>query len=137
MSTFIDAGVFFAAARAGDKAHSDAVRLLASIERGVTTDHVVVESWGLLQRKVGHNAAMSFWNGLRYAPLFIELVTPADLERAESISERWSDQRFSIVDCTSFAVMERIGCSKAASFDSDFAVYRFGPDGKRAFEILR
>lgn len=37
---------------------------------------------------------------------------------------------------TSFAVMERLGCRRAATFDIDFAVYRAGPDRKVAFEIL-
>jgi len=34
-----------------------------------------------------------------------------------------SFQDFSIVDRTSFAIMERLGLSHAASFDDDFAIY--------------
>lgn len=139
MTVFVDSGVFFAAAHRRDAAHDRARRLLGDIPDGeaVTSDHVTVESWHLLNRKVGRHAAMRFWQGLRYAPLRIEFVSPADLERAEAIATAWSDQTFSIVDCTSFALMERIGCVRAASFDNDFAVYRFGPDSARAFEILR
>lgn len=80
---------------------------------------------------------MRFWSGLRSLPLSIAFVDAADLERALAIAERWADQDFSLVDCTSFAVMERLGCTRAASFDADFAIYRYGPDGTRAFEILR
>jgi predicted nucleic acid-binding protein len=41
------------------------------------------------------------------------------------------------VDRTSFAVMERLGIIRAASFDADFAVYRYGRKRDRAFEVLR
>jgi len=34
----------------------------------------------------------------------------------------------------SFAVMERLGLTRAASFDDDFAVYRYGRNRDRAFE---
>jgi hypothetical protein len=33
--------------------------------------------------------------------------------------------------------MERLGVTRAASFDSDFAIHRYGRNRDRAFEILR
>jgi predicted nucleic acid-binding protein len=41
------------------------------------------------------------------------------------------------VDRTSFAVVERLGITQVASFDNDFAVYRYGRNRDRAFEIIR
>jgi predicted nucleic acid-binding protein len=67
----------------------------------------------------------------------VEHVTPADLDAAWAIGEAFPDQRFSLVDRTSFAVMERLGVHRALAFDDDFAVYRFGPRRDRAFEVLR
>ncbi len=32
--------------------------------------------------------------------------------------------------------MERVGCSRAATFDRDFSIYRYGSDRKKAFKIL-
>jgi predicted nucleic acid-binding protein len=33
--------------------------------------------------------------------------------------------------------MQRLGVHRVATFDDDFAVYRFGRDRRRAFEIVR
>jgi hypothetical protein len=65
------------------------------------------------------------------------MVTTADMEAAWAISKQFTDQTFSLVDCTSFAVMERLGLTRAASFDRDFAIYRYGRDLNRALEVLR
>lgn len=64
-------------------------------------------------------------------------MTAADLATALSIAQLFPDQAFSIVDRTSFAVMQRTGVTRVATFDDDFAVYRFGRDRRRAFEIVR
>jgi predicted nucleic acid-binding protein len=61
----------------------------------------------------------------------------ADLQAARTIGDIFPDQDFSVVDKTSFAVMERLGVTRAASFDRDFAIYRYGRRRDRAFEILR
>lgn len=102
----------------------------------VCTDHVLVETMLLVTRRAGWHVAERLWHGLRGGIARIEVTTPADLERAASIGERFADQEFSIVDRTSFAVMHRLGISRAASFDKDFSVYRFGPDRRKAFEIV-
>jgi predicted nucleic acid-binding protein len=67
----------------------------------------------------------------------IESVGPADLEAAWQIGQSWQDQDFSIVDRTSFAVMRRLGIERAASLDDHFAVFRFGPERRRAFTVVR
>ncbi len=67
----------------------------------------------------------------------IETVLPGDLDTAWQIGEAFPDQDFSIVDRTSFAVMERLGVTSAASFDAHFSIYRFGPRRERAFEVRR
>jgi hypothetical protein len=64
-------------------------------------------------------------------------VISADLEAAWSIGLAFPDQDFSLVDRTSFAVMQRLGLTKAASFDEDFAVFRYGRTRDKAFEIIR
>jgi predicted nucleic acid-binding protein len=67
----------------------------------------------------------------------IEPVGMADLEAAWQIGLSFRDQDFSLVDRTSFAVMRRLGIERAASFDNHFAVFRYGPKQRYAFEIVR
>ena len=64
-------------------------------------------------------------------------VTPTDLEAAWETGVAFADQEFSIVDRTSFAVMEGLGITEVASFDYDFAIYRYGRNRDRAFKILK
>ena len=137
MSAFVDTSVFYAAVDDDDGSSEQARALLSRDEPLVTTDHVLVECWLLLQRRLGIPVANRFWATVRAGAANVEQVTPADLEAAWAIGERFADQSFSIVDRTSFAVMERLGVHRALAFDDDFAVYRFGPRRERAFELLR
>jgi uncharacterized protein len=90
----------------------------------------------LVNHRLGFPAAERTAETLRTSAT-LELVGAADLERAFAIAEAFPDQRFSLVDRTSFAVMERLGVHRAATYDDDFAVYRFGRDRRRAFEVVR
>lgn len=103
----------------------------------MTTDHVLVESWSFIRRRLGHATADRFWGRIRAGAAETEPVTPADLEAAWRIGEAFPDQPFSLVDRTSFAVMERLGIHRCASFDRHFAVYRFGRHRERAFDVVR
>jgi predicted nucleic acid-binding protein len=102
----------------------------------VTTDHVLVETWLLLSSRYHRQAAERFWERIRSDGVRVDMVIAADLEAAWAIGESFADQDFSIVDRTSFVVMERLGITRVASFDDDFAVYRYGRSRARAFEIV-
>ena len=129
--------MFYAAADRGDRSNATAKRVLSSGERLVTTDHVLVETWYLIGHRLGRTAAERFWEALRGGGASVEPVSTADLEVAFAIGEGFPDQDFSIVDRTSFAVMQRLGVFRAASLDEHFAIFRFGRNRSRAFEIVR
>jgi len=120
-----------------DRNNARAKEILGGIDRAVTTDHVIVETWLLLNNRYRRSGADLFWEGFRANAAQIELVTMADLQVAWTIADAFRDQTFSIVDRTSLAVMERLGITRVASFDRDFAIYRYGPNRDRAFEVLR
>jgi predicted nucleic acid-binding protein len=137
LSIFVDSSMWFAAIVVRDHRNSDAKSILHETTDHVTTDHVLVETWLLLNSRYRHQAAERFWEGIRRGAARIEPATAADLEAAWAIGEAFPDQNFSIVDRTSFAVMERLGITQVASFDDDFAIYRYGRNRDRAFEVIR
>ncbi len=110
--------------------------MLAGGERLLTSDHVLVETWLLLAHRLGRSAAERYWEAIRGGAAAVEPVSAADLEVAFAIGESFPDQDFSIVDRTSFAVMQRLAVLRAATLDEHFAIFRFGRDRSRAFEII-
>ena len=129
--------MFYAAADAADIDHDRAKRTLSSASGELlTTDHVLFETWRLLRKRLGRPVAERFFGSIRAALAELEYIDARDVEAAWTIGLGYPDQDFSIVDRTSFAVMERLGVRRVATFDSDFAIYRFGPRRDRAFEIV-
>jgi predicted nucleic acid-binding protein len=137
MSLFVDTSVWYAVADSSDSSNVRAKEILSAAETLVTSDHVLVETWTLIRHRMSRRAAERFWDALRNGVASLEWVGAADLESAWQIGLSFPDQDFSLVDRTSFAVMRRLGIERAASFDDDFAVFRFGPSRRRAFTIVR
>jgi predicted nucleic acid-binding protein len=137
LSTFVDSSVWFASVVVRDRDNARAKTILRGVPDHITTDHVLVETWLLLNSRYRREAAELFWARIRQGAVLVEPVTAADLEAAWAIGEAFPDQDFSIVDRTSFAVMERLGVTRAASFDDHFAIYRYGRNRDRAFEVVR
>lgn len=136
MSTLVDSSVWFAAACKRDRNNELAKSILLSVDRCTLTDHVLVQTWQLLNAQFGTAVADTFWERLRETDAVVEPVTASDLETARQMSEACPSEQLSLVDRTSFAVMERCGITRAASFSSCFGIFRYGPR-KKAFQILR
>jgi len=137
VSLFVDTSVWYAAADSEDEDNARAIAILSTGEPLVTSDHVLVETWRLLRDRAGRHRAEQFWDSLRSGLAAIEPIVAADLQDAWHIGLSFPDQDFSLVDRTSFAVMLRLGIERAASFDNDFIIFRFGPNRRRAFTIVR
>ena len=133
----MDSSIWHAAADSPDEGNASARAALADDEPLVTTDHVLLETWLLIRNRLGRRAAERFWDGIRHGVATVEVVGAADLEAAWQIGTSYRDQDFSIVDRTSFAVILRLGIQRVASLDDDFAIFRFGPNRRRAFTVVR
>lgn len=136
---FVDTSAFYALADQSDRQHSvakDYYETIAGKKRLFTTDHVLVECWFLIASRLGRDKALAFWDGLRTGIVSIVPVQSSDLETAHKILAEFTDQDFSLVDATSFAVMERLGEHEVFAFDEHFRVYRFGPGRKRIFKVF-
>lgn len=137
MTVFVDSSAWYSALDAADAHHASTTDVLSEHHPQLTTDHVLVETWLLVARRLGHELADEFVAEALAGGVAVEVVSRADLEKAVDIAAAFRDQAFSLVDRTSFAVMERLGVTQAATLDDDFLVYRYGRDRKRAFDVLR
>jgi len=136
---FVDTGAFYAMADRSDRHHVEAARTFedrAGEDDLTTTDHVFVETWFLIRSRLGRAAAMRFWNAIETGVVTMLGVTSRDMLRGHQIAREWADQEFSVVDCTSFAVMERSGIGRAFAFDTHFRVVRLGSRRNRALTLL-
>lgn len=136
MSTFVDSSVWFAAASARDPNNALAKSILLGLDGWTLTDHVFGETWQLLKARFGSEVANTFWDRLRESGAVVEPVAASDLEAASQIEASYPDEEFSFVDRTSFAVMERHGITRAATFNASFEKYRYGRR-KQRFRIIR
>ena len=138
MSIFVDTSAWFAAANRKDACHIKAKDVLRVARHVVTSDFVLVETWLLLKNRVSFQAAQSFWAAVQTGDAIrVEKIAQLDLDNAWTIGQRFQDQQYSLVDLTSFVVMEWLAISRVISFDNDFVIYRYGPARDRAFEVLR
>lgn len=136
---FVDTSAFYALADLADVHHLEAVQAFQAhlgADRFITSDHVVVETWYLLRGRLGRVAAMRFWDGFDSGAVGILGVQEVDFRRGREIAHTWHDQSFSIVDCTSFALIERHGIRRAFAFDRHFRIFRLGPARRHTLDIL-
>lgn len=136
---FVDSSAWFALANLADRHHAEAVAAFtASVGHDdlKTSDHVVVETWFLIRSRLGRTAAMRFWDGFDGGVVSVVGIIAQDFRRGREIAEEWPDQAFSIVDCTSFALIERLDIRRAFAFDKHFRIVRFGWRRHRALEMV-
>ncbi len=121
-SIFIDTSAFYALVDRTDRLHSSAVRFVETNERLLVTSNLVVhETVTLIRMRVGHAAAVAFGRRLLREGLTPVIpITAGDELKAWILFQRYSGKRFSFVDCTSFALMKRLGIPAAFAFDEDF-----------------
>ena len=124
---FVDTGAWYALVDSDDADHTAAAAFLAANTIPlITTNFVFSETITLIRYRIGHEAARSFGQKLKESSFArMVSVTAADEERAWEIFCKYRDQDFSFVDCTSFAVIERMKLSTAFAFDRHFSVMKF------------
>jgi predicted nucleic acid-binding protein len=136
---FVDTGAFYALADSSDRNHGTAISLFearGTVGELFTSDYVFVETWCLIRARLGRPAALKFWDAMQSDVVRTYGVTSQDLSSARAIAESWPDQDFSLIDCTSFALMERLGLVEALAFDQHFRVYRYGSRRERSFRVV-
>jgi len=95
----------------------------------VTTNYVLSETVTLMRYKLNHAVTVKFWHMIQLLvnSSLVELVRIDRLheQKAWDIFEKYSDQKLSFVDCTSFAVMQELTLSHVFTGDYHFSVMGF------------
>ena len=131
--TFVDTGAWIGVSVARDQTHSTAAayakRLAERAAPLLTTNYVLSEAYTRIRYDDGHAKALTFdvliQEMLRRRQLSIAWVTPAVHESALELFRRYSDHRFSVVDCASFVVARRKKVQEVFGFDQDFVAMGF------------
>lgn len=124
MSLFVDTSALLAFLDADQPRHSDVVEAWdhAMLEERalLTSNYVLVESFALVQRRLGLDALRGLANVL--VPLLQLLWIDEELHSAAVAALFVAGRRrLSLVDCTSFELMRRYGLTTALALDDDFA----------------
>ena len=125
LSALVDTSAYFALADRSDQHHAAAVGFVQANDRPlVTTDLIIVETLNLVQVRLGSAPAIALGKQLLApATTTILKVTDADWAQAWRLFQRYRDKAFSFTDCTTFALMARLGLSTAFAFDLHFRQY--------------
>jgi hypothetical protein len=112
-----------------EKAKSANKKLLDQGYTFVTTNFVFSETVTSLRYRVSHAAAIKFRQMLNEmvegSLVKLARITDAHEKEAWQIFEKYSDQDFSYVDCTSFALMKSLPLQEAFTNDHHFRILGF------------
>ncbi len=127
MTVFVDTSALYALLDEDDGNHLPAaatwLQLLGS-DRLITHDYAVLETSALVQRRLGMRAASQLHDGLLPA-IQIVVVDEATHRRAVASWRQYASRHLSLVDVTSFELMQALGVERAFVFDSDFSARGF------------
>ncbi|GAB6275206.1 MAG: hypothetical protein STSR0004_20710 [Peptococcaceae bacterium] len=130
MKAFIDTGVWFGYLVRGDQYHSEAAHLMLDLQaKGIlliTSELVLSETYTLLMRKLGTEAALKFLEliNTQVKSNFTEIawVDWVVLEEAQRVLNKFSDHSITLTDATSAAILKLKGISYIATFDQHFRI---------------
>lgn len=123
MIIFVDTSAFFALLDRDDANHQKAKKtwsdLLNPENTFITSNYVIVESFALIQHRLGLEAVRGFYEDL--LPLInVEWVDESMHKSAVSALLAASRRKLSFVDCVSFETMRRLGIKTTFAFDPHF-----------------
>lgn len=122
---FLDTGYLIALEAADDQHHTAALRhwrtYVQSRPQLVTTSFVLDEVVTFFNRRGRHAKAVEIGERLLGSPSVQLVHVDEDLfQAAWAYFGRRVDKRFSLTDCVSFVLMERLGIESALAFDAHF-----------------
>jgi predicted nucleic acid-binding protein len=123
MKIFIDTSAFYALLDRDDDNHEAAknawARILNDENTLVTSNYVLVETFALMQNRLGVAAIRAFQEDL-LPILNVEFVNLETHRSGTSALLAASKRSLSLVDCISFELMRTLGIKSAFAFDAHF-----------------
>ncbi len=122
---FIDTSAYYALFDKSDKNHLKAKNFLEiNTYPLITSNLVVIEIINLVNARRGHEEAIRIGKKFYEEELSaIVNITSEDERKAWHLFQKYTDKNFSLTDCTSFTVMDRLKIKKAFAFDIHFIQY--------------
>ena len=125
---YVDTSAFYALIDRSDRYHAQASALWPDLlDDGIamiTSNYVVWETVGLLQKKIGF-AAASLWHKDILGVLDVQWVNPSGYQQAFELWLSLGRKRLSLVDCVSFVTMYQHDIEKAFCFKKHFQEHGF------------
>jgi predicted nucleic acid-binding protein len=123
MMVFVDTSALFSLLAADDARHEQAAKiwgcLIEDRTQLLTSSYVLVESFALVQRRLGMPAVRVLDRDI--VPMLEVVWIDADLHQQAAAANAMANQRdLSLVDCSSFVVMRERGLQTAFAFDHHF-----------------
>jgi predicted nucleic acid-binding protein len=123
MKIFIDTSAFFALLDRDDDNHEAAKNAWTEIMSGgntlVTSNYVLIETFALLQSRLGMTAVRAFQGDL-FPILNVEFINQETHRSGTAALLTAAKRRLSLVDCVSFELMGTLGIKTAFAFDTHF-----------------
>jgi predicted nucleic acid-binding protein len=126
LKVFIDTSFYVARLMPQDQAHAKAIKAVKSDIIPITSSLIVSETIALLQAHGFLSAAIEFLREARSSP-YVQVVHIDSVVQSEAwdLFVRYGGMGANPVDCSSFAVMRRMGITKAFTFDRHFRAAGF------------
>ena len=125
---FVDTSALLSVLSSTDREHLKArdiwLRILSSDDELVTSNYVLVETTAILQNRLGLDAVRVFEQEVVPA-LRVEWIDKATHGTAVSAVLASGRRKLSLVDCTSFEILRRLGIEQVFAFDPHFAEQGF------------
>ena len=126
--TFVDTSGLIALLDGDERRHADCAEawraLLSEDERLLTTNYVLVESFAVVQRRLGLDALQVLCSG--FLPLLQVVWLDQETHKAAvGALLTAARRRLSLVDCASFEIMRRHDVAQAFTLDAHFGEQGF------------
>jgi uncharacterized protein len=123
MNVFIDTSAFYALLDRDDQYHKRAkevwINLITSNKLCATSNYIIVETFALLQSRLGMGAVRGFQEEL--LPVLLVNWIDAEIHNAAvSAFLAAAKRNLSLVDCSSFEIMRRMSIKAVFAFDPHF-----------------